>query len=184
MVPSGPTRPVPAGQLLQPSGVPTDTATDTDTSTGTDAQAQAAGNAAAGAGDPLQATAPESTPRQQRIRRRLQQRRPEWFSAFLAGNSREKTRFKREMATIRGSVVWLVRQRRQGLWTVQERAHLRQVMRTASSVSPYLVIWVVPGSLLLLPFLAWFIDHRRRGRHSPATPTLPLPPSLPPPGGA
>ena len=36
----------------------------------------------------------------------------------------------------------------------------------------------------LLPFLAWFIDHRRRGRHSPATPTLPLPPSLPPPGDA
>ena len=167
MLPSSPAHPACALDVLAPSGLP----------------AQAQGLAAPGPGEPPPA-APESTPRQQRIRRRLQQRQPEWFSAFLAGNSREKTRFKREMATIRGSVVWLVRQRRQGLWTVQERAHLRQVMRTASSVSPYLVIWVVPGSLLLLPFLAWFIDHRRRGSHSPATPTLPLPPSLPPPGGA
>ena len=105
-------------------------------------------------------------PRQQRIGRRTQ-RTPEWLGSFLAGNSREKNRFKREMATIRGSVVWLVRQRRQGQWTAHERAHLREVMRTASSVSPYLVIWVVPGSLLLLPFLAWFIDRRRKGHRTP-----------------
>ncbi len=110
-------------------------------------------------------------PRQQRIGRRTQ-RTPEWLSSFLAGNSRETTRFKQEMATIRGSVVWLVRQRRQGQWTAHERAHLREVMRTASSVSPYLVIWVVPGSLLLLPFLAWFIDRRRKGHR-----TLPSDPS-------
>ena len=115
-------------------------------------------------------SAPPLTARQQRIRRRTQ-RTPEWLGAFLAGNSREKTRFKREMATIRGSVVWLVRQRRQGQWTAAERAHLREVMRTASSVSPYLVIWVVPGSLLLLPFLAWFIDHRRKGHQSPPPPS-------------
>ena len=95
---------------------------------------------------------------------------PEWFSAFLAGNSREKTRLKRELATLKGSVVWLVRQRRQGNWTAHEREHLRSVMRTASSVSPYLLIWVVPGSMLLLPFLAWFIDHRRKGGRPPDTP--------------
>ena len=109
---------------------------------------------------------PALSPRQQRIGHRTQ-RTPEWLGSFLAGNSREKNRFKREMATIRGSVVWLVRQRRQGQWTAHERAHLRDMMRTASSVSPYLVIWVVPGSLLLLPFLAWFIDYRRKGSTPP-----------------
>ncbi len=119
---------------------------------------------------PVNDAVPTLTPLQKRIGRRTQ-RTPEWLGAFLAGNSREKTRFKREMATIRGSVVWLVRQRRQGQWTAHERAHLRDMMRTASSVSPYLVIWVVPGSLLLLPFLAWFIDHRRKGH----TPTPPAP---------
>ena len=106
----------------------------------------------------------------QRLKRRFQRRmenKPEWFSAFLAGNHREKTRLKRVLATLRGSLVWLVLQRRQGHWTAHEREHLRSVMRSASSVSPYLLIWVVPGSLLLLPFLAWFIDRRRKGSAPP-----------------
>lgn len=120
--------------------------------------------------------APPLTPhqlRRLRLKRRLAHRMdnaPEWFSAFLAGNHREKTRLKRELATLKGSVVWLVRQRRQGNWTAHEREHLRCVMRTASSVSPYLLIWVVPGSMLLLPFLAWFIDHRRKGGTPPEAP--------------
>ncbi len=92
------------------------------------------------------------------------ERAPEWFCSFLAGNSREKSRLKREMATMKGSVVWLVQQRRQGNWTADERAHLRDVMRSASSVSPYLFIWVVPGSMLILPFMAWFLDRQRKRR--------------------
>ncbi|MFN4119381.1 hypothetical protein [Acidovorax sp.] len=92
------------------------------------------------------------------------ERAPEWFCSFLAGNSREKSRLKREMATMKGSVVWLVQQRRQGTWDAAERAHLRDVMRSASSVSPYLFIWVIPGSMLLLPFLAWFLDKQRKRR--------------------
>jgi len=95
---------------------------------------------------------------------RRMERAPEWFCSFLAGNSREKSRLRNEMAVMKGSVVWLVRQRRRGEWTAQERAQLREVMRSASSVSPYLIIWVVPGSMLLLPFMAWFIDSRRKER--------------------
>lgn len=88
--------------------------------------------------------------------------RPQWFSTFLAGNHREQNRLRREIATMKGSVVWLLRQRRQGQWSLDERTRLREVMRSASAVSPYLIIWAIPGSLLLLPFLAWFIDHRRQ----------------------
>ena len=124
---------------------------------------------AAPAEEPVQAkkgASPAKSSRWQRHMARRMEDAPEWFCAFLAGNSREKTRFKRDIATIRGSVVWLARQRRQGQWTAHEREHLREVMRTASSVSPYLLIWVVPGSMVLLPFLAWFIDHRRK-RHLP-----------------
>ena len=95
---------------------------------------------------------------------RRMERAPEWFCSFLAGNSREKSRLRREMATMKGSVTWLVQQRRQGNWTAQERARLRDVMRSASSVSPYLFIWVIPGSMLLLPFLAWFLDQQRKRR--------------------
>ena len=98
---------------------------------------------------------------------RRMERAPEWFCSFLAGNHRVKNRLRGEMAVMRGSVVWLVRQRRLGRWSPEDRAHLRQVMRSASSVSPYLIIWVVPGSMLLLPFMAWFIDMRRKGRQTP-----------------
>ncbi|MDT0140522.1 hypothetical protein [Acidovorax sp. PRC11] len=93
---------------------------------------------------------------------------PEWFCAFLAGNQREQSRFRKELATMRGSVVWLLRQRRQGRWSAEERERLRGVMRSASSVSPYLLVWAVPGSLLLLPFMAWFIDRRRTARERAA----------------
>ncbi len=96
--------------------------------------------------------------------RRRMERAPEWFCSFLAGNCRENSRLRREMATMKGSVTWLVQQRRQGNWTAQERARLRDVMRSASSVSPYLFIWVIPGSMLLLPFLAWFLDQQRKRR--------------------
>lgn len=95
---------------------------------------------------------------------RRMERAPEWFCSFLAGNSREKSRLRREIATMKGSVVWLVQQRRQGTWSAEERAHLRYVMRSASSVSPYLFIWVIPGSMLLLPFMAWFLDKQRKRR--------------------
>ena len=42
-------------------------------------------------------------------------------------------------------------------------ARLR-MMRSASAVSPYLFIWALPGSVLLLPFLAWHLDARRKER--------------------
>ena len=73
-----------------------------------------------------------------------------------------------EMATLKGSVVWLVQQRRQGQWDAAERAHLREVMRSASSVSPYLFVWAIPGSMLILPFMAWFLDLQRKRRERAA----------------
>ncbi len=109
---------------------------------------------------PAAAFDPDSTTAFQR----RMERAPEWFCSFLAGNTREKNRLKREMATMKGSVVWLMKQRRQGNWTADERAQLRDVMRSASSVSPYLFIWVIPGSMLLLPFMAWFLDKQRKRR--------------------
>ncbi|OJX35832.1 MAG: hypothetical protein BGO74_10525 [Burkholderiales bacterium 68-12] len=114
--------------------------------------------------DPLQTQAfdPHST---SAFQRRME-RAPEWFCSFLAGNSREKDRLHKEVAIMRGSIVWLVRQKRLGHWSAEDRTHWRQVMRSASSVSPYLIIWVVPGSMLLLPFLAWFIDSKRRKRRT------------------
>jgi hypothetical protein len=41
-------------------------------------------------------------------------------------------------------------------------------VRSASSVSPYLFIWAIPGSMLLLPFLAWFLDRQRKRKAAQA----------------
>jgi hypothetical protein len=94
---------------------------------------------------------------------------PVWFSSMVAGNSREKSRLRSELAQIKGAVPLLMKQRNGGTWSVEERDQLRRTMRSLSSVSPYLLIWAVPGSMLILPFLAWHLDTRRKRRNRRAT---------------
>lgn len=89
---------------------------------------------------------------------------PVWFSSMVAGNSREKSRLRVELALIRGAMPLLMKQRNGGTWTPEDRGQLRQMMRSLTSVSPYLLIWAVPGSMLILPFLAWHLDTRRKRR--------------------
>lgn len=87
---------------------------------------------------------------------------PQWFCSFLAGNKRERRRLGDELATMKGAWPLLMKQRRGGRWTDEDKAHLKAMLRSASSVSPYLFIWAIPGSMLLLPFLAWYLDRSRR----------------------
>ena len=91
-------------------------------------------------------------------------RAPVWFCSFLAGNSREKSRLRDELALIKGAWPLMMKQRNGGKWTADEKARLKAMVRSASSVSPYLFIWAVPGSVLLLPLLAWFLDRQRKQR--------------------
>lgn len=91
-------------------------------------------------------------------------RAPLWFCSFLAGNSREKRRLGDELAHIKGAWPLLMKQRRGGTWTSEDKQRLQAMLRSASSVSPYLFIWALPGSVLLLPFLAWYLDTRRKWR--------------------
>jgi hypothetical protein len=91
-------------------------------------------------------------------------RAPAWFCSFLAGNHREQRRFRDELAAMKGAWPLLMKQRRGGTWTPEERGQLKGMVRSASSVSPYLFIWALPGSVLLLPFLAWYLDNRRKQR--------------------
>ncbi|MRD45678.1 hypothetical protein GHT07_00170 [Caenimonas koreensis DSM 17982] len=90
------------------------------------------------------------------------QRAPVWFCSFLASNSREKRRLRDELLLIRGAWPLLMKQRNGGKWTPEEKQELKTMVRSASSVSPYLFIWALPGSVVLLPFLAWFLDKKRK----------------------
>lgn len=91
-------------------------------------------------------------------------RAPLWVSSMAAGNSREKNRLRSELGQIKGALWLLMKQRNGSHWTIEERHQLRQMLRSLSSVSPYLLIWAVPGSMLILPFLAWHLDTRRKRR--------------------
>ena len=91
-------------------------------------------------------------------------RAPVWFCSFLASNSREKLRLRDELALMKGAWPLLMKQRNGGKWTPEEKTQLKSMIRSASSVSPYLFIWALPGSVLLLPFLAWYLDRQRKNR--------------------
>ncbi len=89
---------------------------------------------------------------------------PVWFCSMLAGNHREKRRLRDELVTMKGAWPLLMKQRDGGTWSRADKERLRQMLRSASSVSPYLFIWALPGSVILLPFLAWYLDKRRKGK--------------------
>jgi hypothetical protein len=91
-------------------------------------------------------------------------RAPVWFCSFLAGNSRERLRLHDELALMKGAWPLLMKQRSGGKWTPEEKAQLKAMIRSASSVSPYLFIWALPGSVVLLPFMAWYLDRQRKRR--------------------
>jgi len=91
-------------------------------------------------------------------------RAPKWVCSFLASNSREKMRMRHELGKIKGAIPLLMKTRNGGKWTAQDRVELRHMLRAASAVLPYLVLWALPGSILLLPFLAWHLDARRKHR--------------------
>jgi hypothetical protein len=78
---------------------------------------------------------------------------------------REKKFLLGEILQVKGLMPLLMKQRNRGKWTVEDRAELGVQVRRLSSLSPYLVVMVLPGSFLLLPALAWWLDRRRmRGR--------------------
>jgi hypothetical protein len=89
---------------------------------------------------------------------------PVWFCSFMASNSREKRRLRDQLASMKGAWPLLMKQRNGGTWSPEEKVQLKGMVRSASSVSPYLFIWALPGSVILLPFLAWFLDKRRKAQ--------------------
>lgn len=116
---------------------------------------------------PLQPIAPQPggfDPNSTAVYQAKMKKAPVWFCSFLASNGREKRRLGEELARMKGAWPLLMKQRDGGKWTPEEKAQLAAMVRSASSVSPYLFIWALPGSMLLLPFLAWYLDRRRKSR--------------------
>jgi len=71
---------------------------------------------------------------------------------------------RHEMAQVHGLIPLLMKHRNGERWSTEERAMLLRDLRALSNLSPYLVPLVMPGGILVLPVLAWWLDRRRHNR--------------------
>ena len=86
---------------------------------------------------------------------------------------REKKYVRNEIFQVKGLLPLLMKPRNRQRWTPEDRAELRAHLRRLSNVSPYLAVLALPGSFLMLPALAWWLDRRRKRQGSgPGVPDL------------
>lgn len=83
--------------------------------------------------------------------------------------AREKQYLLAEVLQVRGLMPLLMKPRNKQRWTIEDKAELVLHLKRLSKISPYLVVLFMPGGLLMLPALAWWLD-RRRNRLRAGTP--------------
>ncbi|MBW7901999.1 MAG: hypothetical protein H3C26_11005 [Rhodocyclaceae bacterium] len=101
------------------------------------------------------------------------------FDRLLAVQKREARRALTELLAVRGLMPLLMKARNGGRWTAAEKTELLAQLRRLSRLSPYLLFLLLPGSALLLPVYAWWLDRRRTPR-APAASEVSVPDSLRP----
>lgn len=89
---------------------------------------------------------------------------PAWWQQMMSSQRREAQRLLAEMMAIRGLMPLLMKARNGQPWTPAERAELNAHLRRMAHLSPYLVVMLLPGSMLFLPAYAWWLDRRRLNR--------------------
>ena len=79
--------------------------------------------------------------------------------------ARERQFLTNEIMHARGLMPLLMKPRNRQRWTREDKNALALHLRRLSYISPYLVVLAMPGGMLMLPALAWWLD-RRRGRRT------------------
>ena len=91
--------------------------------------------------------------------------------SFNAMTARERQFLLSEIAQVKGLMPLLMKPRNRQRWSVEDKAELARHLKRLSSLSSYLMVLALPGGLLMLPALAWWLDRRRnRGAANPAKP--------------
>ena len=89
---------------------------------------------------------------------------PGWWRQLLSSQRREVQRVVTEVMATRGMMPLLMKARNGGQWTPEERRALIEHLRRVAHLSPYLIVLLLPGSVLILPAYAWWLDRRRLRR--------------------
>lgn len=92
------------------------------------------------------------------------ERLPGWWQQLVFSQRREVCRILRELASTRGIMPLLMKVRNGGQWTATEKEEILGHLRNMAHLSPYLLALMLPGSIILLPAYAWWLDRRRLKR--------------------
>lgn len=87
---------------------------------------------------------------------------------MLALQRRQARRVLAELVATRGIMPLLMKVRNGGHWTAEDKVELLRHLRRMVRLSPYLIALLLPGSILLLPIYAWWLDRRRLNRDASA----------------
>lgn len=71
---------------------------------------------------------------------------------------------RKELYQARDVIPLLMKRRNGEKWSTEERAKLLYELRAISHLSPYLIPLLMPGGVLLLPLVAWWMDLRHKKR--------------------
>ena len=85
-------------------------------------------------------------------------------------NHRERARIRAEIARIPGLMALLMKPRNGERWSARDRERLRAQLRGLGTLGLYLGSFAVPGTVLTLPLLAWWLDRRIERRKRVASP--------------
>lgn len=91
------------------------------------------------------------------------------LARLLSSQTRQAGLIAADVVRMRGLMPLLMKRRNGGRWTADDKAELLLQLRILSRVSPTLVLMLLPGSVVLLPIYAWWLDRRRRPRRSART---------------
>lgn len=89
------------------------------------------------------------------------------ITRLLATQKRVTREFVAEVVQMRGLMPLLMKPRNGGKWTTEEKAELLHQLRLLSRLSPVLLLLLLPGSVVLLPVYAWWLERRRKWRATP-----------------
>ena len=89
---------------------------------------------------------------------------PRWWQQIVTSQRREVRRVVAELLVAREIMPLLMKSRNGGCWTPAEKTELLGHLRRMAHLSPYLIALAMPGSVLILPVYAWWLDRRRLTR--------------------